>query len=202
VHALQDEVDALIDLHPGLAAHYCYRAPTAADRAANRFYCEGFLSRDTVQSLLCLDDYDFYLCGPPPFMRAMYKTLRGLGVAKDRISYEFFGPATVLDTQAKPKPITPTVGAALAPAVGAITVEFRKSGIVAEWDARVQSLLSFAEDQGLKPEFSCRAGVCGTCTSRIISGDVSYFEDPLEDVAPGELLLCCARPKTAIVLDL
>jgi len=54
----------------------------------------------------------------------------------------------------------------------------------------------------LKPEFSCRAGICGTCTSRIISGEVSYFEDPLEDLAQGELLLCCSRPKTAIVLDL
>jgi uncharacterized protein len=201
-HALQDEVDALIDLHPGLSAHYCYRAPTAADRAANRFYCEGFLSRDTFQSLLCLDDYDFYLCGPPPFMQAMYQTLRGLGVVKDRIAYEFFGPATVLDAEAKPKPVAPISGGPSAPAAGAITVAFRKSGIVATWDGAAKSLLAFAEDQGLTPDFSCRAGICGTCTSRIISGEVSYFEDPLDDVAPGDVLLCCARPKTAIVLDL
>ena len=121
-------------------------------------------------------------------------------MAKDRIAYEFFGPATLLDTEVKPKMVAPTGGAA--PAVGAITVEFRKSGLVAEWDSAAQSLLSFAEDQGLKPDFSCRAGICGTCTSRIISGDVAYFEDPLEDLAQGELLLCCSRPKTAIVLDL
>ena len=123
-------------------------------------------------------------------------------MAKDRIAYEFFGPATVLDTEVKPKMVVPTVGAAPAPAVGAITVEFRKSGLVAEWDSAAQSLLSFAEDQGLKPDFSCRAGICGTCTSRIISGEVDYFEDPLEDPAQGELLLCCSRPKSAIVLDL
>lgn len=98
--------------------------------------------------------------------------------------------------------VVPTVGAAPAPAVGAITVEFRKSGLVAEWDSAAQSLLSFAEDQGLKPEFSCRSGICGTCASRIISGEVDYFEDPLEDPAQGELLLCCSRPKSAIVLDL
>lgn len=95
-----------------------------------------------------------------------------------------------------------TGSATPAPAEGAITVEFRKSGIVAAWNASAQSLLAFAEDQGLKPDFSCRAGICGTCTSRIISGDVAYFEDPLEDLAQGELLLCCSRPKTAIVLDL
>ena len=123
-------------------------------------------------------------------------------MAKDRIAYEFLGPATVLDTEVKPKMVVPTVGAAPAPAVGAITVEFRKSGLVAEWDSAAQSLLSFAEDQGLKPEFSCRSGICGTCASRIISGEVDYFEDPLEDPAQGELLLCCSRPKSAIVLDL
>ena len=135
-------------------------------------------------------------------MQAMYQTLRGLGVVKDRIAYEFFGPATVLDTEVKPKPVAPTAGTPPAPAVGAITVEFRKSGIVAAWDGAAQSLLSFAEDQGLSPEFSCRAGICGTCTSRMLSGEVSYFEDPLEELAQGELLLCCTRPKTAIVLDL
>ena len=123
-------------------------------------------------------------------------------MAKDRIAYEFFGPATVLDTEVKPTMVVPTGGAAPAPAVGAITVEFRKSGLVAEWDSAAQSLLSFAEDQGLKPEFSCRSGICGTCASRIISGEVDYFEDPLEDPAQGELLLCCSRPKSAIVLDL
>ena len=202
VHALRDEVIGLIGRRAGLSAHFCYRAPSAEDRAANRFHSEGFITRDLMQSLLCLDDYDFYLCGPPPFMQAMYLTLRGLGVAKDRIAYEFFGPATVLDTEVKPKPVAPTAGASPVPAVRAITVEFRKSGIVVEWDGAAQSLLSFAEDQGLAPEFSCRAGICGTCTSRILSGDVSYFEDPLEDLAQGELLLCCSRPKTAIVLDL
>ena len=202
VHALRAEVDGLIGRRPGLSAHYCYRAPSPGDLAENQFHSDGFITREVMQSLLCLDDYDFYLCGPPPFMQAMYQTLRGLGVATDRIAYEFFGPATVLDAEVKPKPMATTAGAAPAPAEGAITVEFRKSGIVAAWNTSAQSLLAFAEDQGLKPDFSCRAGICGTCTSRIISGDVAYFEDPLEDLAQGELLLCCSRPKTAIVLDL
>lgn len=202
VHALQGEVERLIGQRPGLSAHVCYRTPSAGDRAASRFDSEGFITREILQSLLCLDDYDFYLCGPPPFMQAMYQILRGLGVARDRIAYEFFGPATLLDTEVRPAPGAPSASAAPAPAGGAITVEFRKSGILAEWDVRAQSLLTFAEDQGLAPEFSCRAGICGTCKSQIVSGDVSYFEDPLEDLENGELLLCCTRPKTALVLDL
>ena len=30
----------------------------------------------------------------------------------------------------------------------------------------------------------------------------AVLSSPLEDLAQGELLLCCSRPKTAIVLDL
>lgn len=202
VHALRGEVEGVIAQRDGLSAHFCYRAPTDEDRTQGRFHSEGFVTRQVLQGLLCLDDYDFYLCGPPPFMQATYQTLRGLGVAKDRIAYEFFGPATVLETEDKPKQASPPVAPVSATADGAITVEFRKSGITAVWDDAAQSLLSFAEDQGLTPEFSCRAGICGTCTSKIVSGDVSYFEDPLDDVAEGELLLCCSRPKTAVVLDL
>ncbi len=199
IHALRDEVNGLIAQRAGLSAHYCYRLPGEDDRAAGHFHGEGFLTREVMQSLLCLDDYDFYLCGPPPFMQAMYATLRGLGVAKERIAYEFFGPATVLEGRANP--VTAKIPVA-PPAEGAITVEFRKSGLTAIWDGVADSLLAFAEDQGLKPAFSCRAGICGTCVSRIVSGKVSYFEDPLEDLDQGELLLCCSRPTTAIVLDL
>ena len=202
VHALRSEVEALVGKRAGLFAHYCYRTPSPEDRAANRFHSEGFVTREVLQRLLCLDDYEVYLCGPPPFMQAMYQTLRGLGLAKNRIAYEFFGPATVLDTEDKPKQVASAAGAAPAPAAGAITVEFRKSGITAAWDDSTQSLLSFAEDLGLKPDFSCRAGICGTCVSKIVSGDVTYFEDPLEELADGELLLCCSRPKSPVVLDL
>lgn len=200
VHALRDEVGQLIGQRPGLTAHFCYRAPSPEDRAARRFDSEGFITREALQDLLCLDEYDFYLCGPPPFMQAMYQSIRSLGVARDRIAYEFFGPATVLERDTKPVP--PAAPAAPVAATGAITVEFRKSGITAVWDGAAQSLLSFAEDYGLSPEFSCRAGVCSTCKSQIVAGDVTYFEDPLDDLEAGEVLLCCSRPKTSVVLDL
>ncbi len=49
-----------------------------------------------------LDDYDAYLCGPRPFMQANWRLLRGLGIDKARIRYEFFGPATILDEDEAP----------------------------------------------------------------------------------------------------
>jgi ferredoxin len=160
------------------------------------------ISRDVLQGLLPIDDYDFYLCGPPPFMQAIYAMLRELGVPKHRIAYEFFGPATVLEPDAMRIPAVPAQPARVEPAGEATTVEFRKSGLTAVWDGSAASLLDFAENQGLLPEFSCRAGICGTCKSRLILGDVTYFEEPLDELGAGEVLLCCSKPRGSVVLDI
>lgn len=209
VHALGDEVRTLAASRPGMAAHFVYRFPTDADRAMARYQSEGMVTRELLQGLLPLDDYEFYLCGPPPFMQAVYRLVRSLGVAKERIAYEFFGPATVLEPdEAVAKPVPPPAAAAHAavagaPAAdGAITVTFRKSGRSARWIDGAESLLSFAESQGLAPEFSCRAGVCGSCTTALVDGEISYFEEPLDDPGAGQVLICCARPKGNLVLDL
>ncbi|PBB64635.1 oxidoreductase [Mesorhizobium sp. WSM4312] len=202
VHALRDEVAGLVATRPGLRAHYCYRFPSERDRARGHFHSEGMISKDVLQRLLPIDDYDFYLCGPPPFMRAVYVMLRGLGVPKPRIAYEFFGPATVLEPDAARAPPALAQQARIEPAGEVATVEFRKSGLTAVWDGKVASLLDFAEDQGLAPEFSCRSGICGTCKSRLVSGEVAYFEEPLDELGAGEVLLCCSRPSGSVVLDI
>ena len=218
VHALGDEVRVLAAARSGVEAHFVYRFPTEADCAAQRHQAEGVITRELLQRLLPLDDYEFYLCGPPPFMQAVFRLVRSLGVAKDRIAYEFFGPATVLEPDeaaampvaAPASPAAPaapahgaTGGEASTTAVdGAITVTFRKSGRSATWVDGSESLLSFAESHGLAPEFSCRAGVCGTCTTGLVEGEISYFEDPLDDPGAGQVLICCARPKASVVLDL
>lgn len=81
-------------------------------------------------------------------------------------------------------------------------VEFRRSGLIVPWDAMAESLLSFAEKNGLDPEFSCRAGICGTCRTAAMAGEVDYFEEPIDPPDDGEILLCCARPRSDLMLDL
>ena len=81
-------------------------------------------------------------------------------------------------------------------------MSFRKSGRSAHWQPGCESLLAFAEEQGLQPDFSCRAGVCGSCRTALVSGAVDYFEDPLDDPGAGQVLLCCSRPRGPVVLDL
>jgi ferredoxin-NADP reductase len=202
VHALRAEVETLAAFRPGISAHFCYRSPTEQDKANKRYHSEGVVTRELLQSLLPLDDYEVYLCGPPPFMQALYQTLRGLGIEKNRIAYEFFGPATVLEQATAPVPVAAPPVSDKKIASNAITVEFRKSGLTVAWDEKAGSLLDFAEAQGLSPDFSCRAGICSTCKSHLVEGAVAYFEDPLDELAANEVLLCCSKPQGPVVIDI
>ncbi len=82
-----------------------------------------------------------------------------------------------------------------------IVVTFAKSGRTARWGSEHRNLLDFAEAQGLRPAYSCRAGVCGTCLCAV-DGAVRYVEEPLDEPGPGEALLCCSVPMDSLTLDL
>ena len=83
-----------------------------------------------------------------------------------------------------------------------ITVRFGSLGRTEAWDVNAHSLLDFAEQLGLAPPFSCRAGVCGTCISKLGRGAVAYFEDPVAEIGAGEILLCCSRPIESVEIDI
>lgn len=203
VHALREEVEHLAALRPGIAVHFCYRFAESSDLDAARCHSAGFLTRTTLQSLLPLDDYDIYMCGPPPFMQALYGILTGLGVRKERIAYEFFGPASLL-LEAGQTAAQPAMARAAEPATegDGTRIVLQKSGRSLAWDGTSASILAFLEAQGIEPEFSCRAGVCGTCEQGLVSGEVDYFEEPLDAMPDDRVLLCCTKPKSSIVLDL
>lgn len=199
VHALRDEVLALAARRPGVRVHFCYRAPTPEDLQSAHHHSSGLVTRETLQALLPLDDYDTYLCGPRPFMQANWRLLRGLGIERARIRYEFFGPATILDED---EPAAPAAAPVMPVAEGALSVRFEPSGQAVVWDEACPSLLDCAEQAGLAPPFSCRAGLCNACMTLLLSGTVEYAEAPLAEPAPGHVLLCCARPTSPVVLAL
>ena len=80
-------------------------------------------------------------------------------------------------------------------------MRFAKSGIVAAWDPSQESILALAEAQGLRPDFSCRTGICHTCISKLVEGDVDYVIEPLDRPDPGCVLICCSVPTTDVVID-
>ncbi|WP_087017392.1 NO-inducible flavohemoprotein [Thaumasiovibrio subtropicus] len=52
----------------------------------------GQMQLGEVQAYLPISDGDFYLCGPMGFMTSVVAQLEALGVTRDRIHYEVFGP--------------------------------------------------------------------------------------------------------------
>ena len=83
-----------------------------------------------------------------------------------------------------------------------ITVKFAQSGTEATWDPKAENLLDFAEDQGLDPDFGCRAGNCLSCECKLVEGTTEYLHEIGEDPEEGSILICSARPTSDIVLDI
>lgn len=148
-----------------------------------------------LKATLPFDDFDFYLCGPQPFMQSMYDGLRTLNIADERIHAESFGPSGLQRGQHQVSTANANTVPSLAPiAKTDVQVLFSASGKEARWVQGSGSLLELAEQRGLAPEFSCRGGSCGTCRTQVEAGKVSYLSAPAFHCEPGEALLCCAMP--------
>ena len=79
---------------------------------------------------------------------------------------------------------------------------FARSGISAPFPEEKRSVLELADACDVPTRWACRTGVCHTCVTSLLSGDIAYSPEPLEPPAAGEVLICCARPGTDIVLDM
>lgn len=195
--AFQAEIAALVAA--GQGAVRWKRVLSEPDGQGDDHEAVGRIDMALLQKTLPFGDYDFYLCGPQPFMQSVYDGLRGLSVADGRIHAEAFGPSGLMragDGHVDLPEIASTP----------VKVAFLASGKEAQWTPEAGSLLDLAEARGLTPEAGCRVGACGACKARIIAGAVAYPAAPTFAVAEGEALICCARPaagqdQTVLQLD-
>jgi ferredoxin len=161
---------------------------------------QGRVDLALLKRVLPFDYYDFYLCGPGPFMRDLYEGLRGMMIPDERIRFESFGPSSVTRTA------TPSSSAS----DKAVTkVVFSRSQRVLGWSPSDGSLLELAEAHGIAMQSDCRAGSCGTCAVRLVSGKVRYLQPVEAELGEGQVLPCSCVPDVAqggaaeaVVLDL
>ncbi|TDL80880.1 NO-inducible flavohemoprotein [Peribacillus frigoritolerans] len=99
-HAFVKETASLCAKLPNCRMFAFYSSPLNQDCMDQGFYKEGLISKDDLDRILENKDGDFYVCGPVLFMKAMIQNLLSLGVEKEKIHYEFFGPAMDLKTDA------------------------------------------------------------------------------------------------------
>ncbi|WP_217351169.1 2Fe-2S iron-sulfur cluster-binding protein [Thalassospira marina] len=156
----------------------------------------GFIDMDLLRAALPFDDFDFYLCGPPAFMQAMYDGLRSKNIADHRIHAEAFGPASLQRTPDASKPTDANNEQVTAKiTTQPVAVQFAQSAKTANWTPdTAPTLLELAEENGLTPDYGCRNGSCGTCRVKVLQGKVAYDTRPTASPEPGTALLCCARP--------
>lgn len=163
-------------------------SPAPDEDAGQAFHIAGRITPQVLQSVLPLADYDFFLCGPPPFMQTIYDMLTGLGVRDARIFAEAFGPATLKRRS------DPGSGAAAFQEPQTAVVNFAASGFEHPWTPGDGTLLDFAEAHGLTPNHGCRSGACGSCAVRLKAGRVGYRTPPEFTPETGDVLICCAVP--------
>ena len=132
-------------------------------------------------------DAHLYCCGPTPMLDAFEKTCDSLGYENAHV--ERFTAVHVT-------PSTADVG---------YVVELKRNGKIIEI-APGQSILDKLIEEGISLDYSCKEGVCGSCETKIISGDVEHLDSILtksEKTANKSMMVCVSRCRGGtLVLDL
>jgi ferredoxin-NADP reductase/MOSC domain-containing protein YiiM len=187
--ALTAEAHALLGVLPNAHEHVFYSAT------------DGRLSKDKLEQLGLPAGAAAYVCGPAGFMADMQDALTVLGVDPARIHTELFGTLPPLNPGLTGQPHRAPHPPGGPPGTGP-QITFARSGLSVPFDTSQRSVLDFADACDVPTRWSCRAGVCHTCVTPLLSGDIAYAPEPLEPPAAAQVLICCARPRTDLVLDL
>ncbi|HEX5462068.1 MAG TPA: 2Fe-2S iron-sulfur cluster-binding protein [Steroidobacteraceae bacterium] len=156
-----------------------------------------------------------FICGPGDMIDSVSRALRELGVSADRIRAEHFTVATATPEapagqpeapdarQAQAQaPAPPAPAGGMQPGVAEVTVimDGRRRSFTMRMDG--ESVLDGAARAGLELPFSCRAGVCSTCRTKVVRGEVAMEQNyALEDweLEQGYVLACQSKVKTPVL---
>ena len=199
-HPFADEAHGLLAALPHSREHVFYSAATSSERH-RAHAARGRLSKEALTSLGVPASASAYVCGPASFMADMRGGLTSLGVDPAAIHTELFGALAAINPgltgQTRKAPHQPP-----GPPGSGPLVSFARSGITASFGDSWRSVLDLADACDVPTRWSCRTGVCHTCVTPLLSGDITYNPAPLEPPADGEVLICSAQPGTDIVLDM
>lgn len=187
-HAFREEVLALASKNSNLHFHFAYSRPGQND--AGKYQSTGYVDIDLVRSLV-KEEAEYFLCGSPPFLESLRAGLKASGIPENQVFFESFLKGDKANKSRATEGASGNEGA---------EIIFNQSGKTAAWKSDAGTLLDFAEANGLKPPYSCRQGICGTCACTLLEGEVEYLEEPTAEVEDGSVLICISVPKTAKVV--
>ena len=133
-------------------------------------------------------DTHFYCCGPTPMLDAFESTCESLGYPHAHI--ERFTAAELPPSE---------------DAQDSYTVELKKSGRSLSIEPGL-NLLDVLLEAGCDIDYSCREGVCGSCETRVLEGEVDHRDGVLskaERAANVSMMVCVSGCKSRrLVLDI
>jgi len=146
----------------------------------------------TMISDICPDflQRDVFVCGPNDFMNNAKSLLTDLGLAPEQYAQESF--------------VVNTTEVEVDQSSARYIVKFLKSAIEVDITGS-KTILAAAEEAGIYPEYSCLAGICGSCNSQLVSGELhapNAMAIDTEQQGNGEFLPCCSYARSDLEVDL
>jgi ferredoxin-NADP reductase len=192
------ELERLVALSPRLRTFFqCESIGEEKDWA-------GPTGRLTLQQLSeWVPDYaerEVFTCGPGGYMSAVQTLLREGGHAPARYhqeSFDFSAGAAASDVAA-PQPSSNEASQ------GTFTVKLSRSSKTFTMSAS-ETVLAAAKKAGVAIPSSCSQGICGTCKTKVLEGEVEMKANGgirEREIQNGFRLLCCSRPTSDLVLEL
>ncbi|MBV8255062.1 MAG: iron-sulfur cluster-binding domain-containing protein [Chitinophaga sp.] len=129
-------------------------------------------------------DAQFFLCGPPDYMRMIVLTLTFIGFREDQLYKENF----VVNTAAKIE----RIGIPEDASPKQLTIQLHGQEIELQVPGN-EPILQYALDQGIALPYSCKGGVCGSCTVQCKKGTVWMSVNEVltdRDLKQGLVLTC------------
>lgn len=159
-----------------------YPVTLVAEHNASVGFASGRLTREMLERVPDLAKRTVMTCGPAPYMEWVEKEVKQLGVTR------FF----------KEKFFTPVSKAATS------GLQFTKLSPHKTFYAPVgTTLLDALESNKIPVNAACRAGVCGCCKTRVVSGEYTVSSTMTlteQEIADGFVLACSCHPQGDLVL--
>lgn len=192
--------ERLSNIGADFALHYCIRSRAQAaflDRIAASAFASRTALHDSsegarldIAALLESEarDTHLYVCGPAPFLDALIAAAREKGWPDALVHREYFS-AAAYDRAADT----------------AFDVRIASTGETIHV-ARDQTVVTALGQHGIEIPTSCAEGVCGTCLTRVLDGDIVHrdvFLTAEERAGNDQFTPCCSRARgSLLVLDL
>jgi ferredoxin-NADP reductase len=212
------ELDAIASMTPNIrVANIC-----EDDHAFERWHgLRGRLSTAALQALAPdLTERVTFTCGPSAYMASVRNMLAEIGYDMRNYYEESFSFETLsipapraVDTNQRVltetvRPLSdqsPTLSNAGCQGTSAAvySVEFARAGRTITCGAD-ETVLDAAWTAGLTPPSSCTQGMCGTCKTTVLSGQVDMQHNGgirPKEIAQNKILICCSKPQSDLRID-